>query len=179
MMIADFGQVYYFSRQYAKAEEFYLKANSLDENISNDRLAELYEKQKREKETFETLTLLNCNDYAGEQKSKCFDEFADTFARKGTKGIILKKLNLSLNIIADKKTPQNRIANNWYGIALSYLQLGEKEKAIDHLHRAFETKTHFEIMNFVFPFLGVTPQFDALRDEERFQALLRKINLSS
>jgi len=52
-----------------------------------------------------------------------------------------------------------------------YLGLGEKEKALEWLEKCYEdrdTQTWF---------LKVDPLYDSLRDEPRFQALLKKVGL--
>ncbi len=70
-----------------------------------------------------------------------------------------------------------KVADDWYVAVYWQLYLGEREKAIDSLNRSFETKTRFEITNFIFPFIGVDPIYDSLHDEPRYQELLRKLNL--
>jgi DNA-binding winged helix-turn-helix (wHTH) protein/TolB-like protein/Tfp pilus assembly protein PilF len=176
-MISDLGQAYFFSHQYEKAEEFYLKASSLDGYFSRQRLVALFERQGRDTEAFEAGVALVCNAYQGEKKLSCLEEFNETFKRAGTKGIAIKQLNLSLNLMKHPELTENKPAAYWYTVALSYLRLGEKEKAIDSLNQSLETKTRFEIANFTLPFIGVDPQFDELRDEARFQEILRKVRL--
>jgi Flp pilus assembly protein TadD len=58
-----------------------------------------------------------------------------------------------------------------YGFALVQLALGEKDKAIDSLERAYRTgKGSFPIA-----FIPVDPMLDPLRGDPRFQALVQKV----
>ena len=54
--------------------------------------------------------------------------------------------------------------------SLEYAFLGETEKALDYLELAYERK-QYQLME-----IKVHPYFDLLRDEPRFQAILKKMN---
>jgi hypothetical protein len=54
--------------------------------------------------------------------------------------------------------------------ALVYLGLGDKERALDNLERAYAANSEFMV------YLGQDPLYDALRSEARFTALLRRLN---
>jgi DNA-binding winged helix-turn-helix (wHTH) protein/tetratricopeptide (TPR) repeat protein len=54
-------------------------------------------------------------------------------------------------------------------LALDYLALGERDRALDLLEQAVERRDFWYL-----PFLGVDPRFDDLRDDPRFERLLRK-----
>ena len=58
-----------------------------------------------------------------------------------------------------------------YWLAMTYIRLGERQKALDWLEQAVEERFYLVV------FLKVDPQFDSLRDEPRFHALLRRIGL--
>ena len=60
---------------------------------------------------------------------------------------------------------------NFFGLAIMYAHLGEKDRALEWLTKGFEagesnTRT----------FLGM-PTFDVLRTDARFRALLQRMNL--
>jgi adenylate cyclase len=59
---------------------------------------------------------------------------------------------------------------SYYQVALVYLYLGEKEKALDALERTLADNEGWLI------WLGTEPALDGLRSEERFQKLLVKVN---
>lgn len=52
----------------------------------------------------------------------------------------------------------------------AYASLGEKEKALDYLEQAYQYKSTNMIS------IKTSPWFDDLRDEPRFQAILKKMN---
>jgi serine/threonine-protein kinase len=57
-----------------------------------------------------------------------------------------------------------------YGFALIHIGLGENEEALEWLERACQDR------NGMMAFLQVEPRFDPLRDDPRFQDLLRRMN---
>ncbi len=60
-----------------------------------------------------------------------------------------------------------------YLFALVYAGLGDKDQTFAQLEKAFQDRSFFLI------WLKVEPQFDSLRDDPRFQDLLRRIGLQS
>jgi hypothetical protein len=56
-------------------------------------------------------------------------------------------------------------------IAWSYLIAGENSLALDWLERGFEERDTW------MPFLSADPMYDPLREDPRFQDLLRRMNL--
>ncbi len=58
-----------------------------------------------------------------------------------------------------------------YGLAIVYTRLGEKEKAIQSLEKAYEERV------LAMTEIGVEPALDPLRSDPRFQSLLRRVHL--
>ncbi len=56
------------------------------------------------------------------------------------------------------------------GFVLIYTGLGEHEQALKWLERAYQDRSGW------MPFLQVEPRLDPLRDDPRFQDLLRRMN---
>jgi hypothetical protein len=56
-----------------------------------------------------------------------------------------------------------------YEIATIYVELGEKDKAFAALNTAYENREN------LIPSIKVDPQLDPLRDDPRFDDLIRKI----
>jgi adenylate cyclase len=61
--------------------------------------------------------------------------------------------------------------NSPFGTAILYAQLGEKTKALDALARAFEQRS------LSMTEIAIEPAFDPIRNDPRFQALLRRVGL--
>jgi tetratricopeptide (TPR) repeat protein len=59
-----------------------------------------------------------------------------------------------------------------YGLAIVYVGLGDKDLAFAWLERAYAERSAFDLMT-----LAVEPRLDPLRDDVRFQNLLRRMNL--
>jgi tetratricopeptide (TPR) repeat protein len=57
----------------------------------------------------------------------------------------------------------------WVSVAMLYARLGDKEKALDALDKAYEERSR------ALAYIAVEPQLDPLRSEPRFVALLRRI----
>jgi TolB-like protein/Flp pilus assembly protein TadD len=60
----------------------------------------------------------------------------------------------------------------WVSVAMLYSRLGDKQKALECLEKAYEERSR------ALAYLKVEPQFDPLRSEARFQDLLRKMRLA-
>jgi len=59
-----------------------------------------------------------------------------------------------------------------FSVALLYASAGEKEAAIDWLERAYQQ--HGALLEYI----RMSPEFEALRPDPRFQDLLRRLNLA-
>jgi TolB-like protein/Flp pilus assembly protein TadD len=86
-------------------------------------------------------------------------EMRETFAKGGYKELVRG--------LADDKWP---VAGNIaYIYATYFMILGEKDRALDRLEKAYEDREGF------IPLINVDPRFDGLRVEPRFKALLKKV----
>ena len=59
-----------------------------------------------------------------------------------------------------------------FNLAMVYLGLGDRQRALDHLERAYEADSQ------MMAWLGTDRLFDPLRSEPRFVALLKKLGFS-
>jgi serine/threonine protein kinase/TolB-like protein/Flp pilus assembly protein TadD len=84
----------------------------------------------------------------------------ETFAKVGWSGY--------LRLVTAESSPLKESNNNW-ALAKAYLALGEKDKALAELNKAYENRISSVI------WFKTDPQLDPLRDDPRFQELLRKI----
>ena len=60
-----------------------------------------------------------------------------------------------------------------YDLAILYVGLGDKERALEQLNKAFEDRAGFIL------YLNVEPLFDPLRADPRFAELVRKMKFQS
>ena len=67
-------------------------------------------------------------------------------------------------------TPQD--PGSFYFYALKHAFLGEKDKALDYLEKANAARTFLSV------FVRTEPMFDNLRNEPRYQEILRKMDLA-
>lgn len=176
-LISDLGQVFYFSRQFDRAEEQYIKADLIDDKFAVGRLAQLYRVQKRDTEAFEIYIADKCRSLTGIEQTACFSKTRESFERSGIAGISRENLELYLTRSKRGKFPEGFEATEWFGTAISYMELNETAKAGECLKNSVETRIPFGILNFTLPFIAFDPQFDSLRGDQNYQAVLRKMNL--
>jgi DNA-binding winged helix-turn-helix (wHTH) protein/TolB-like protein len=169
--LADLGQLHYFSHEYDKAKEFCNKALEIypDFPYAHVYLRSIY------LQTGE-------NDAAVDESHKAYYAryLADNRSATETAGMqkevakqkeiyrqggIRKFMEYSLNVANDSDPSSS------YGHAMFYAFLGEKEKALDNLEKAFEARA------FMMAWVKADPVFDDLRSEPRYQAILKKMGL--
>jgi serine/threonine protein kinase len=97
---------------------------------------------------------------------KDFDHVFDQYERLGYAGT----LNLEADTLIEQSELKYVCPND---VATLYIHAGNKERALDCLEQAYEKRDS----NIVYT--GVRSVFDILRDEPRFQELLRKLKLSA
>ena len=111
-------------------------------------------------------------DYANavEERAKFFDLIGQaqnaalirtTFARGGWLEF--------LRLVTAENSPLKDSNNNWV-VAKAYLDLGEKDKALAELNKAYENRLSSLC------WLKVEPQLDPLRSDPRYQELLKKMH---
>ena len=178
-LLNDIGQLHYFAREYEAAEQYCLRAKSIDPDYSFDSyLGNIYLEQGRDDEAFEVQVKLWCSDYDSDKlKVACTERARQTYHRGSWKGILHSDIKGIFARINGGQVPADRLSREYAAIANNYNSLGNKDKTIEFLNRSLETKNRYETMNFTFPYLKVDPQYDGLRDDPRFKQILLAINL--
>jgi hypothetical protein len=74
-------------------------------------------------------------------------------------------------VLAELKDLSKRRYVAPFDIALVYMGLGDKSRALEWLEKAYEDHSDW------LAWIKVWPQFDSLRGEPRFQDLLRRLGL--
>ena len=67
----------------------------------------------------------------------------------------------------------NYVSQTWHIEWLS-ASLGDKEKALEYLNRAFQERGTGA---FLLPFINVDPLYDSLRDDPRFKEIVQRMGL--
>jgi TolB-like protein len=163
---SDVGYVQLFARQYDRALRQLQQTLEMDAHFSPTHwvLAQVYEAKGLFKEA-NSEDLKTAASASSANASSWIAEVQRAYDTSGWKGSRRKRVELMFAWKAKGKYCPP------YGLAIAYIQLGEKQKALDWLEKAAEE--HFYLMVFV----RADPRFDSLRDEPRFQTLLRRMDL--
>ena len=156
--------IYYEARQYDKALQQSQRALDMDPTYTPALLDH-------------GMVYLRTGEYR-----KAIAQFESARSMAGDDGVIMSYLAQARALAGDqsgardillriKKSSARRALSTW-DLALVYSALGEKDKAIDALERAAEEHVGWVIR------LGVDPALDPLRNDPRFQSLLRRIRTS-
>ncbi len=175
---ADLGQIYLFNHEYEEAKIYVRKALEIypqftfahqymsaiyQQTGENDAALESYLNTKRT----EWSESLSENERGDKEKSlETFKKLYKTGGFQALETEALKKLEGE-----DAKNTPQRNPNSFLDRATIYYNLGDKQKALDNLEEAHRQRA------FMIVFLKVAPEFEPMRDEPRFQEILRKMNL--
>jgi len=157
------GWMYYFDRNYDEAIEQIKETLKIDENFTPAHfwLGQAYEQKGMFAEAIhefqKAVTLSGGSTYT--QAS-----LAHAHALAGERDKAVELLDRLQELSIDRYVSA-------YDIAEVYVGLGERDLAFDWLQKAFEEKSRALV------FLKVEPRLDPLRSDERFSALMKRMNL--
>jgi tetratricopeptide (TPR) repeat protein len=157
------GGSFFWAREYDRAIEHYQKALDLDPSLTIMRLfmAEAYEQMGRFQEA-----LAECKQVSLTDKSPTtMAELARAYAMFGRRDEAQKILGELKEVSRQRYFPS-------YAVATIYTGLGDKERALEWLEKAYEERCGW------MAFLRVDPALDSLRSEGRFKDLLRRVGLN-
>jgi DNA-binding winged helix-turn-helix (wHTH) protein/TolB-like protein len=174
--LADLGQVYYFNREYDKAEELCKKALDIYPNFgfAHSYLSQIYLRQQRYESAIDEFIKFiiyqgqtnSDPDGAQQRRFEDFEKIKSVFREGGLNKFVEYQLHWSRTEKSSLSNP-----NRPYGEALYYVLTGNKQEALDGLEKAFELRA------FMVAWVKADPAFDSLRTEPRFKAILQKMNL--
>ena len=155
--MADLGQLYYFSGDYAEAEKYCLKALDLypDFIFAHQYLHFIYLKTGQYDKAVAEIQRADLANGAVPSSGG-----NPEFQRAGIAGY------LDYRYPGAASSPEQ-----YYFYAIKHAFTGEKEKALDYLERSTDLRM------FVSAFVKADPVFEPLRAEPRFLAILPKMNL--
>ncbi len=162
---ADAGYFFYYARQYDQSGAQCQKTINLDPHffIAYFCLGQAYEQKKMYPQAIETFQ--KGVNLAG-RDPQLIAALGHAYALSGERD----KAN---QILAELREMSKHRYVSPYLFAIVYLGLGDKDQTFAWLDKAFQDRSFFLI------WLKVEPLFDPLRDDSRFQDLLRRVGLQS
>jgi serine/threonine protein kinase/tetratricopeptide (TPR) repeat protein len=158
------GWQLYLARQNDQAIEQLHKVLDIDPRFAPARriLEEVYARMGKQKEAVaereKALSLSGSPELAA--------SLEEDFTKSGYRGVLQ-------NWLAGLTEISKHSYVSPYSIAEAYMRIGDKEKAIDWLEKAFDEHDSGLVS------LGVEPMFDSLRSDPRFQEILRRMKLTN
>ncbi|HUR99042.1 MAG TPA: winged helix-turn-helix domain-containing protein [Pyrinomonadaceae bacterium] len=165
-LLADFGQLHYFSGEYAEAEKFCLKALELDPDFAfaHEYLHNIYLKTgEYEKAVLEIAKADAINGaFPGDVQKlgEPMGKFGPAFRKSGINGYLETRY---------PGTPTS--PESFYLYATKHALAGDNATALDYLEKATDARM------FLSAFVKADPVFARLRGEPRYQQILRKMRL--
>jgi serine/threonine-protein kinase len=158
------GRILYFARRYDEALLELRKTLEMDQNFlrTHGFLERVYAAKGMNEEAF--AEHLKYDSLTGLDAER-ITNLKEIYAAAGWKAVWQKEIEWTLE---DSK---NRYVSP-FGMALLYNSRGDKERAIEWLDKAFEDRSGTLVT------LKVDPSWDNLRDDPRFQDLLRRVGLT-
>src|SRR5438046_4580628 len=162
IILTDAAKDLYLARQYDEAIDQYTRSLQVDPNfpIAHKGLAEVYAQKGMNEEAI--LEIEKAIELYGRSGFR-LDDLGYIYARAGRRDDAIKVLEDLDRTAADEYVPA-------YGRVVIHAALGDKEKALAWLEKAYEERSFLV-------YLKVDPAFDALREEERFVKILEKMGL--
>ncbi len=162
IILTDAAKDLYLARRYDESIDQYKKSLNVDPNfpIAHKGLAEVYaQKGMNEKAIVEIERAIELSG----RSVFILDDLGYIYARAGRRDDAVKVLDDLDRIAADEYVPA-------YGRAVIHAALGEREKALAWLEKAYEERSFLV-------YLKVDPVYDSLRGEERFSMILEKMGI--
>lgn len=169
------GRTYLWARRYDEALARMQEATRRHPNfpLNHVRLAHLYPYLGRFDDAIAEETkarLLSGQDPRDALQSE--DALRAAFAARGARGYWEKILELSQTAGNQTGVTAPEAYSTSYGIAMLYARLGDTDKSIESLERAY-TERQFAMTE-----IGIEPALDSLRSDARFRNLMRRVGLS-
>jgi len=159
----DIGMLLYRARRYDEAIEQARKTLELEPNFRNayDTIMRCYQQKGMYGEAVEAdLKSLSLSNYPAEK----VEELKNIFAASGWPAYWRKQLE------TQKRQNEIEYVPSYQAIEI-YLRLGEKETALRLLEKSYDERCAAPL------YVGAEPPLDALRNDSRFQYLLRRSGL--
>ncbi|MFL6467899.1 MAG: TPR end-of-group domain-containing protein, partial [Pyrinomonadaceae bacterium] len=153
-----FANALYYARRYEEAIEAYKRLFDLnpEATMTHLYLIRSLERSGRESEAFDFLIKLLILE---KKDDATIERFRAAYALSGWRGVLNERIKTELQ----EKSPQYSVVAEYYGL------LGDKAKAFEYLEKVSQKRGWMKM------FFGVDPRFDTLRNDPRFNELVRRI----
>jgi serine/threonine protein kinase/tetratricopeptide (TPR) repeat protein len=160
--------VYYYSRQYEKAQEMCQKALELDPNFRGayHYLANIHLQKQNYDEFFSERKKYMILEGANPQEIAQWEKIFEIYKTSGTEDAARYTIDVW-------KKAQELEDISPARLVAPYVILKDKEKLMNTLERCYQERTQPIVV------LKVAPDFDFIRSEPRFKALLKKVGLDT
>jgi serine/threonine-protein kinase len=159
---SDIGAAYYFSRQYDRSIEQLKKTIAMDPNFLRTHFYIMMPYMAKNMPDSAFASLVRGMTVRGDSEAK-IDSVRKAYAAEGFKGVARLELEKHMEVFDPQST---------FVAANDYILLGDKEKALELLEHAYDAHQYYVIT------INANPQWDPLRGEPRFTALLKKIGFA-
>ncbi|MEW6207482.1 MAG: protein kinase [Acidobacteriota bacterium] len=157
------GRLLYGARQYDQAIDRLRKTLDLDANFAEARfhLAMVYEQKRMYAEAIAEF-------------QKAVDLFQDQtmIAWVGREYALSGRRKEAERVLNQLKDMEREKYISPYPVATVYAALGARDKAFEYLERVYDERSYYVV------WLNIDPAFDPLREDARFQDLLRRIGIA-
>ncbi len=157
----DVAEIYYFAREYTKARDYIHAALELSDEFAPAK--SLRDKISGQLGVFDNEAAANSVASCAEISPAAPRGIRDAYITAGC------SQSLSKQAMSVQHGDINRSA---FGQAQAFASIGDNEQALASLEKAYESH------NFFLPFVKVSPSFDALRKDSRYQDILRRMKLA-
>jgi serine/threonine-protein kinase len=156
------GRLFYFSRRYDQALQHFQTIIPVEPNSAAAyfSLCQIYQQKQMHAEAFEAF--IKYQRLIGMPPEKA-EELQKAFKVSGYPGFLRKLLDA-----CETRAKTEHVSPAEF--AELYTHLGQKEEAFAWLEKTFDERDPFIVQ------LKINPAFDGLRDDPRFQDLLRRVN---
>lgn len=164
IVTTNVGTVLYMMRRYDEAIEQIRRALELDPNfvVAHQWLGRVFEQKRLHREAISAHR--SALELLGGEDPESLASLGHAYAIAGDRSQALQKL-------ADLDQMATRQFVSHYWMALVWLGLGDKQRTLNGLQKAYEE--HFDWVTFV----NVDPMFDVLRSDRDFIALVRRMGM--
>lgn len=173
---ADLCQIYYFTINLGKALSECQKAFELDPNFlfTPQYLRDIYMLAGDEQKAWEYEAKYLLIRQNPPESIKAHEEI---FRREGFKGLYKDSVRFFSEHLKNGNVDAKNRLDYTLNLADCYVLLRDRENALYWLEQSFEGEKR--AFPFKVAYLGVEPRYAFLRDDPRFQAILRKMNLKT